>query len=149
MGIELLLQGKVGRIFLNDSSRPVYAFWKAILTDPDSFCRRIARASLTLDSWRKHRDVVRNQGDHDIADLGFSTFILNRCNHSGVLTAGVIGGVQQQGEWRIDARFPRNELIKRIEVIASRGSKITVSNMDAERFIENKINKLPAESITY
>lgn len=149
VAIELLLEHVVGRVYLNDSSRPVYAFWKSILTEPDAFCRRISRASLTLEAWRRHRDVVRNEQDHDILDLGFSTFVLNRCNRSGVLTAGVIGGTQQTGEWRIDARFPRNELIKRIEVIASHSSKINISNMDAERFMEKKVNKLPAETIVY
>lgn len=149
VAIELLLRGAVGRIYLTDSSRPIYAFWKAMLTDPEGLCRRIARASLTLDAWRKHREIVRNHLDHDIADVGFSTFILNRCNHSGVLTAGVIGGVEQQGEWRVDAGFPRNELIKRIEVIADLSSKISVFNMDAEAFIEKKVNALPATTIAY
>src|SRR2546425_7695985 len=132
VAIELLLDRKVGHIYLNDSSRHIYAFWKSILTDPDAFCRRISRASLTLDAWRTHREVVRHPEQHGLHDLGFSTFFLNRCNRSGLLTAGVIGGVHQRGQWRIDARFTRNELIKRIETIAARRKQITVSNLDAE-----------------
>ncbi|MGE0704307.1 MAG: DNA adenine methylase [Vicinamibacterales bacterium] len=111
--------------------------------------RRISRASLTLESWQKHREVVRRPGDHDILDLGFSTFFLNRCNHSGILTAGVIGGVGQVGRWRIDARFPRNELIKRIEAIAAKKRSITVTNLDAEVFMRDRVNKLPASTLTY
>lgn len=149
VGIELLLQGVVRRIYLNDSSRPVYAFWKSMLSDPDAFCRRISRASLTLDAWRKHRAIVREHRDHDLDEVGFSTFFLNRCNRSGVLTAGVIGGLKQKGEWRIDARFPRNELIQRIEAIADHRSKISVFNMDAEVFIEKRLNKLPQKTIVY
>ncbi|KAB2965635.1 MAG: DNA adenine methylase [Thermoanaerobaculia bacterium] len=149
IAIELLLGGTVDHIYLNDSSRHIYAFWKAILTDTEAFCRRVSRASLTLDSWQKHREVVRHPGDHDILDLGFSTFFLNRCNRSGILTAGVIGGLNQVGRWRIDARFPRNELIKRIETIATKKRRITVTNLDAEAFMRDRVNKLPPSTLTY
>lgn len=149
VAMELLLDRKVGHVYLNDSSRHIYALWKAILSDPDAFCRRISRASLTLDAWRLHREVVRHPEQHDTTDLGFSTFFLNRCNRSGVLTAGVIGGLNQRGRWRIDARFPRNELIKRIEAIAARRRHITLTNLDAERFMAKRVSVLPPETLVY
>lgn len=149
VAIELLLERKVRHIYLNDSSVHIYAFWKAMLSDPDAFCRRISRASLTLESWRRHREVVRHPGKHELHDVGFSTFFLNRCNRSGVLTAGVIGGAGQRGRWRIDARFPRNELIKRIETLAAHRRRITVSNLDAEAFMEQRVNALPPTTLVY
>lgn len=149
VGMELLLEDRVKRVHLNDCSRPIYAFWRAILDHPEAFCRRISRAALTLDAWRKHRDVVRAQAEHDVLDLGFSTFFLNRCNRSGVLTGGVIGGLQQQGEWLIDARFPRQELIRRIETIATRAHRVTVTNLDAEVFLSTKVAKMPAQTLVY
>jgi DNA adenine methylase len=147
--MELLLDEKVGHVYLNDSSVHIYAFWKAVLSEPETFCRRISRASLTLETWRSHREIVRHPGDHDLNALGFSTFYLNRCNRSGILTAGVIGGVAQRGKWRIDARFPRNELIRRIEVIAAKASHITITNLDAERFITRRVNALAPETLVY
>jgi DNA adenine methylase len=149
VAMELLLDRKVGHVYLNDSSIHIYAFWKAVLSDPETFCRRISRASLTLETWRSHREVVRHPEEHDVSDLGFSTFFLNRCNRSGILTAGVIGGVAQRGRWRIDARFPRNELIKRIEVIAAHRRHITVTNLDAELFMERRVNALAPETLVY
>jgi len=149
VAIELLLDKKAGRVYLNDSSLHIYAFWKAVLSDPDGFCRRISRASLTVAAWKSHREVVRHPDEHDLFDLGFSTFYLNRCNRSGILTAGVIGGLGQTGKWRIDARFPRNELIKRVENIALHRRRITVSNLDAELFITQKVNTLPPETLVY
>jgi DNA adenine methylase len=149
VAIELLLRNKVRHIYLNDSSLPIYAFWKAVLSDPDSFCRRISRASLTLQAWRMHREVLRHPREHDLMDLGFSTFFLNRCSRSGVLTAGVIGGLEQRGEWRIDARFPRNELIKRIENIALNRRRITVTNLDAETFMVSRLNRLGPQTLVY
>jgi DNA adenine methylase len=149
VAMELLLNKKVGHVYLNDSSVHIYAFWRAVLNEPEAFCRRISRASLTLETWRSHREVVRHPDEHDLNELGFSTFFLNRCNRSGILTAGVIGGVAQRGKWRIDARFPRNELIRRIEVIASKARHITVTNLDAELFIERRVNALAPETLVY
>lgn len=149
VAMELLISDRVKHVYLNDSSIHIYAFWNAILTDPEGFCRRISRASLTLDAWRAHREVVRHPELHDLPELGFSTFFLNRCNRSGVLAAGVIGGTAQRGEWRIDARFPRNELIQRIECIASYKRRITLSNIDAESFILRTVNLLPHNTLVY
>lgn len=149
VAIELLLDKKVGRVHLNDASLHIFALWTALLTDTDDFCSRISRASLTIEAWRRHRDVVRNPHQYPIEELGFSTFYLNRCNRSGVLTAGVIGGFAQKGRWRIDARFHRNELIRRVEAIAKYANKIHVSNRDAEDFMLTYVNRLPRETLVY
>jgi DNA adenine methylase len=149
IAIELLLENKVSHVYLNDSSLPIYSFWKALLDDPDQFCRQVSLASLTLEAWRQHREILRHPQEHDAFELGFSTFYLNRCSRSGILTAGVIGGLAQTGKWRIDARFPRNELIKRVENIAKLSSRITVSNSDAETFMTGVANGLPPETLIY
>jgi DNA adenine methylase len=149
VGIELLLRDRVRRVYLNDSSPHIYAFWKSILGQPEAFSRRISRCSLDIETWRRHREVFRKPADHDVLDVGFSTFYLNRCNRSGVLTGGVIGGLKQKGKWKIDARFPRTELIKRVEAIAAYSTKISISNDDAEEFLVKKVNSLPATTLVY
>jgi DNA adenine methylase len=149
VAFELLLDRKVGHIHLNDASQHIYALWTTLLGNPDDFCRRISTASLSIDEWKRHRYIVHHPKDHPTADLGFSTFYLNRCNRSGVLTAGVIGGLAQKGRWRIDARFPRTDLIRRIEAIAELANQVTVSNLDAEKFIKSRVNYLPQETLVY
>ena len=149
VAMELLLDRKVKHVYLNDSSLHVHAFWKTVLSDPETFCRKISRASLTVESWRHHREIVRQPKRHSLDDIGFSTFFLNRCNRSGVLTGGVIGGLDQVGAWLIDARFPRNELIKRVEAIAARRRDISITNLDAEAFMERRVNRLPEHTLVY
>ncbi len=150
VALELLLSGRVSQIHLNDLSLQIYAFWQSVTTSPDEFCKRIASASLSVDDWKVHRDVVRNPKDHDLFELGFSTFYLNRCNRSGILTGGVIGGLAQRGRWRIDARFPRNELIRRVEVIATKADQISVTNLDAENFmLQHAPISMPSRSLVY
>ena len=149
IAIELLLSGKAERIHLNDSCTGVYAFWQSVLSKPEELCRRISRASMTIDEWRRQKDIFSRQSEFEQIDVGFSVFYLNRCNRSGILSGGVIGGLKQEGEWKMDVRFPRNELISRIEAIASRKSAITLKNWDAEKFIFKYVPKLPASTLVY
>jgi len=57
--------------------------------------------------------------------------------------------MNQDGQWKMDARFSRNELINRIERIAAKKQHIKVSNLDAEKYLLRYVSKLPAESIVY
>ena len=149
IAMQLLLMKRVSHVHLNDSSFPIYAFWHSVVSSPEEFCRRISSASLTVDEWKKQREIVRNPDGHDELEVGFSAFYLNRCNRSGVLTGGLIGGLAQSGKWKIDARFPRNELIQRIEAIALHTDAISLRNWDAERFILEYIPTLPAQTLVY
>ena len=134
VALELLLGGYVEHIHLNDSALAIYSFWRAVTLHTENLCRRIQNASLTVQEWTRQREILRHPTEHDEIDLGFSTLYLNRCNRSGILSGGLIGGINQDGKWRMDARFSRNELIRRIEVIANRRDSISLENMDAEVF---------------
>ncbi len=149
VAIDLLIGGAVSHIHLNDSSKHVFAFWNSVLTQPEELCRRIRNADLTVEEWTRQRDILRNPDQHPEIDLGYSTFYLNRCNRSGVITGGVIGGLDQTGNWKIDARFSRNELIRRIENIAYRRDAITLRNWDAERFMLEHVLTLPEKTLIY
>jgi len=49
----------------------------------------------------------------------------------------------------MDARFTRNELIRRIEAIAARSRDVTVRNMDAEEYIQEYLPSLPHNTLVY
>lgn len=149
VAMELLISGKIGHIHLNDSCKRIYAFWRAVLTKPDELCALIVRASLTVEEWRRQQTIFSKPDQSDELSLGFATFFLNRCNRSGILSGGLIGGLKQEGDWRMDARFPRNELVRRIEVIASKAKFITLRNWDAERFIREYLPKVPNDALVY
>ena len=149
VAVELLISGKASHVHLNDACVPLYAFWRSVLSKTDEFCSRIARASLTIDEWRRQREILRSPKNVSQLDLGFSFFFLNRCNRSGIPSGGVIGGLSQTGRWKIDARFARKELIRRVELIGSRRSSITVKNLDAERFILDYLPTLPRRTLVY
>jgi DNA adenine methylase len=149
VAIELLLSGAASSVHLNDASTPIFSFWYAILSHTDDFCRRIKSASLTVEEWERQRAIFEDPEDHSILDVGFAAFYLNRCNRSGIMSGGVIGGYEQTGTWKMDARFPRNEMVRRIEAIAIHRDCIYLYNLDAEQFIRDELPGLSKLSLTY
>lgn len=149
VGIELLLSKKVDHIHLNDSNFGIYAFWHSVLHKTEELCKLISSATMSVDEWRYRKEVVTKSDKRRILELGYSIFYLNRCNRSGVLSGGVIGGLDQSGNYKMDARFSRNDLIRRIESISLFKDKISISCMDAEKYIEEYIPSLSKNTLIY
>lgn len=147
--IELLISKTVSRIHLNDSSYPIYCYWRSILHESDKFCRLIMSASLTIEEWHRQREILLEPQNYSLLEVGFSTFYLNRCNRSGVISGGVIGGIEQTGEWKMDARFNRAELISRIESIAFHREKIQIQNLDAEEYLKQYLPTTSRKTLVY
>jgi DNA adenine methylase len=147
--LQLLMTDKVGSIHLNDSSVAIFAFWNAVLNSTDELCSLISSASLTVDEWNRQKQILKNPQNFTQLELGFSTFYLNRCNRSGVLTAGMIGGTKQEGVWKMDARFTRSDLIRRIESIAQYRNVISLSNLDTEEYLATEEAALPDNTLIY
>jgi len=61
---------------------------------------------------------------------------LNRTNRSGILEGGIIGGKGQTGKWLLDARFKKESLIRKIEIIAEHKQNIKVLNEDGLEVIK-------------
>ena len=136
--ITLLLQERVDHVVINDLDPAVYSFWRAVVEEGSRFAETIKTVPLTLDEWRAQKQIYaagRVAGEYSF-ELGFAFFYLNRTNRSGVLNAGVIGGQQQAGRYKIDARFNRERLASRITSIANLREKITVTSRDGRAVIE-------------
>jgi DNA adenine methylase len=146
---ELLITGVVRRVSINDISRPVYAFWHSVLNDTERLCRMIKNRPVSLDEWDAQKAVFRRAEDEDLLKLGFAFFFLNRTNRSGILNGGVIGGRDQKGEWLIDARYNKSELVTRIEKIASLKSRVSLSQLDAVAFLEKNAVRAGKKSLIY
>ena len=146
---ELLLTGVVRRVSINDISLPVFAFWHSVLNSTNDLCRMIQDCPLTIDEWDRQKEIFRRSDEADNLSLGFSFFFLNRTNRSGILNGGVIGGRDQTGKWKIDARFNKPDLISRIEKIASLKARIELTNLDAVKFIETNAKRFGNKTLLY
>ncbi len=149
VALHLLFSGHASHVHINDLSKPIYAFWHAVLEDTDNVCRLIDETPVDIDTWFKQKEVQEHPERHSALELGFSTFFLNRTNRSGIIRGGVIGGQNQDGPWKLDARYNKTDLISRIERISRVGDHISLYNQDAAQFITEALPQLPMESIVY
>lgn len=134
--LKLLYSEEVGEIHLNDLDPAIHAFWWTLLNRPGPFLRRLDSVRVSMAEWRRQRAVYSQSRSASKLSLAFATFFLNRCNRSGIIiNAGPIGGMRQQGEWKIGARFNKSELRQRCERVAEYSERITISCEDGIDFV--------------
>lgn len=136
LALRLLYEEYAESIVINDLDPLVYAFWDICVTQADRLVKWIEKTPVTVDTWRKCKETIRQNTCANKFELAASFFFLNRTNVSGVLNGGVIGGLHQTGKYKIDARFNKVELIRRIEKISRFSSRIEVTSMDGIELIE-------------
>lgn len=149
VALFLLMEGFVEKITINDRDRSIYAFWHSVLNKTNRLCELIENADLTVKEWRKQKEIQSNKKSSNLLDLGFSTFYLNRTNRSGIINAGVMGGIQQNGNYLMDCRFNKPELIRRIKEIAKHKKSIRLYKKDAIKLIDKIQNESENENVIF
>lgn len=140
VALELLFTNSVKRIVINDYDYSIYCFWYDVLYRTDDFIDMILQTEVSIEEWRRQKNVRENLKEHDTLEIGFSTFFLNRTNRSGIIDkAGPIGGMLQQGEYTIDCRYNSKRLIEQIRKIAEKREFIKLYNLEALDFIDEVI----------
>lgn len=134
LAFNLLFRGQVSNIILNDIDTAIYSVWAAILNHGPEFINLIMNTPITIEERERQKDIYISNTDNILA-LGFATFYLNRTNRSGIITAGPIGGYNQNGNYLIDCRFNRQTLASRVQRIYENRHRIQIFNLDARQFM--------------
>lgn len=145
--LVLLKADRVQQLHLNDADARIYSAWRAMLTETDRFIDRILNVPVNVDSWHWAADLIKDAAkcDYDF-DVGFATFFLNRASRSGIiLGAGPIGGYNQAGRWKIDARFNPDGLAERVRWLGSVRQRISLTNEDGLTFLQNSLIRTPVD----
>lgn len=138
--LNLLYRDVVERVHINDADPRVYAFWSSVLKDNDRFVERIHSVPLNIGEWHRQYEICAKPSGRKQFDLGFAAFYMNRCNRSGVLNgAGPIGGYEQQGKWRLDVRFARDNLAARVIALGAMRRRVLVTGLDAIDFLKKHL----------
>ena len=148
IALELLENEIVNEIVINDLDKGIYSFWRAILTETNRFIDDIRNVELTVNEWNRQRQVIDDCRRYSY-ELGFATFYMNRTNRSGIIKGGVIGGVEQAGTWKMNARFNREGLIERITKIAEKKRRIHLYNKDVSSFVLNYLPRYQQNAFVY
>lgn len=150
IGLELVFEEYVSCAHINDKNFAVYCLWREVLDDSAGLCSWIRQVPLTVDEWRRQRHILVNSRNYLPSEVGKAAFYLNRTNRSGIIRGGgIIGGVRQEGDWKMDARFHRERLCARIEKVARYRSRISVTNLDALDFLKLARERRHAKSFIY
>lgn len=149
VALDLLFSEYADAVHINDLSRPVFAFWYSVLNNSEELCQRVQLVDVTMQQWQQQRSIYEKAASADLFDLGFAALFLNRTNRSGILGGGVIGGKDQVGEWKLDVRFGRDELVRRIRKIARYKSRINLYQMDALEFTNSIVSSIGRKSFTF
>lgn len=149
VALALLLEGYAWSIIINDIDNRVYAFWYSILMETEKFCQKIVDTPVTLEEWHKQKTLHKHCDSESLFNIGFATFFLNRTNRSGILDGGAIGGKLQNGPYKIDARYNKQDLCKRIELIAKYKSRIQVFNEDAQLLVQKLSQTIRGKCLFY
>jgi DNA adenine methylase len=135
LALTLLFTGFVPSIHLNDSDPALFAFWRAVLDRNREFCELVDNARLTVDEWYRQRQIWLSSSSTEL-ELGFATYYLNRTNRSGIIEgAGPIGGYDQSGNYKIDARFNKSAQLTLLRRLGEARELISVSCMDALDYV--------------
>lgn len=116
VALHMLHNEHVEAIGLMDRDPLVASFWKVLFFDTDWLVKKIRQTKVTLDVWKRLKNSRRLKSDRQRA---FACLYLNRTSFSGILnaTAGPIGGQRQESDYKIDCRFPKDNLVDRIDWI--------------------------------
>lgn len=126
--LTLLFAKKVKKIVINDLDKAIFTFWKIAVSDADYLIDKIKRTEVTIAEWRRQKTIyISTKSDRKLA---FATLFLNRTNRSGIMNGGPIGGIDQSGTWKVNARFTKQTIIDRLEKIKEFRNKIEVYNLD-------------------
>ncbi len=148
VALDLLFSGYCNQIHLNDIDSALYSFWLSVTTQTDDFIRLISNTTVTIDEWHKQKSLLVRD-DITVLEKGFATFFLNRTNRSGILKAGVIGGLAQDGNYKLDCRFNKKQLISKIEKIGQFSDKIHVYNRDTLEWLPEIAGLISHNSLIY
>lgn len=147
LALDLLFKGYVSEIHINDIDPSIWAFWDSVLNNTEAIVEKITTTPVNMEQWHIQKAIQSSANNQDRLDLGFATFFLNRTNRSGIIKgAGVIGGKNQIGDYKLDCRFNKENLIRRIKRIAKYHEQISLYNMDALAFMDAKNSVVPSDA---
>lgn len=148
VALALLFEEFASEVYINDLNTGVHAFWHSALRETDALCELILETEVTIQEWHRQREIYQADEGSSL-ELGFATFFLNRTNRSGIIAGGVIGGKGQSGEWKLDARFNKEDLVARIRKVGRFASRIHLLQVEGIELTRSVLPALPGAPLIY
>jgi DNA adenine methylase len=143
--------GSVSLAFLMKKDELISSFWETLFFDTDFLVNFVKNTTITPKRFNFYKKVVKNHENYDKRQLAKACLFLNRTSFSGILQANVgpLGGREQQSKYKIDCRFGRKNLVKRIKEIAAFRNKVTVLSSSWAQTIKYCLENLKYKTQEY
>ena len=147
--LNCYFNGKIRKAIINDFDIAIYSIWYAVLNETERFVQDILKTRITINEWQKQKEIYETYKTNDayLYELAFATYFLNRTNVSGIITGGPIGGINQEGNYKLDSRFNKKNLAEKIVEISKWKGKIELYNLEANEFINQILLSYLAEEV--
>lgn len=133
--LSLLRRGVVEQIFINDLDPRVATFWSHAVTSTADLIAKTLSTPVSIETWHAQRAIYLDPSTEGSLDLAYAVLFLNRTNRSGILNARPIGGLNQDGNWKIDARFSVPRIVEKLVEVGRLADRISVSQLEALDFL--------------
>ena len=147
--LNFLLNNWVENVIIGDKDSLINSFWKILFKDPQYLISFIHNVEINIKNFYFYKKIMLNDLQYGERKLAEACLFLNRTSFSGILVnnVGPIGGKKQNSKYKINCRFNKELLIKKIKKISSFSSKVTVLpnewnyvvNYALENFKEEKL----------
>ncbi|MGE6666471.1 DNA adenine methylase [Paenibacillus xylanexedens] len=118
--------------WLNDKDINIESFLLSVRDNPIQLCEMIWNIQPTLELWHYYRSQELSESRLIRA---FRFLFFNRTNYSGIYNANPIGGLKQLSAWKIDCRWSKEMLCKRIIECSNRLQKTLITSIDYSEVI--------------
>lgn len=149
LALNLLFNGYASEIHLNDLNPAVHNFWFAALNYSADLQKLVQLTTVNIDEWHVQKERFDGNIGNDPVKHAFATLFLNRTNRSGILSAGVIGGKNQDGDYKLDARYSKDTLLAKLKKISDYQNRIHLYNLDAAELLTSTLPSLPQNTLVY
>lgn len=154
VSLELLGKGSISNAVWVERDPLIYAFWHAVLSDPDGLCEAIDDLDVSIKTWeefQQYREVrTPRTRKYSLLELGVAGLFFNRTNFSGIIGAGPIGGRNQSSKYGIDCRFNKERIMEQIRSVSAYSDLIDLHYGDAIDFMRKNTEAISTGfSFTY
>lgn len=149
LALRLLMDDVVSRVLLNDKCPMICSFWRSLFWQTDELLQLVDKNPVTMETWRRTREITRRPKEFSEVEVAFALFFQNRTNFSGVIDGGVIGGKKQVGKYKLDARYPKDRLLKLMETLSMLRDRVSIFHLDAISFMHAHVLPWGRTCLTY
>lgn len=146
IGIELQKVDPFKSFWINDKDPALYCLWESVFFHSLEFTERIKAFIPKVDEFYQIRDELNNlvtppTDEGKIVDIGFKKLAIHQISYSGLGTksGGPLGGKTQNSKYKIDCRWSKEHICKKLEKIrvSFRGTNVKCTNLDFTKVIDD------------